>query len=353
MRIPFVDLKSAIAATEPAWRANLAELHDRSSYILGAQLAAFEKEFAAAMNTKYAVGVASGSDAITVGLRAMDIRDGDVLTSALTAPFTAVAIRAAGPRPVFADIDPETLLIDSADAASRMTRRIRAVIPVHLYGQVCDMATLRRLVSIPILQDACQAHGAPLKGLRAYSFYPTKNLGALGDGGALVTDDKRQAKRMTEIRDGGRRGGQVSYIEGINSRLDEMQACYLRAFLPHLESWNARRRQIAALYDRLLAQTPGIRLVRRHETSVCHLYVVRAKRRTQLQAHLAKQGIATGIHYPVPLHLHPAFAAKNLKRGSLPNAEKACKEIISLPIGPFLNNLSVEKVAETVVKFYS
>lgn len=352
MRIPFVDLKSAIEATEPAWRANLAELHERSSYILGTQVSAFEQEFATEIGAKHVVGVASGSDAITVGLRAMGIRDDEVLTTALTAPFTAVAIRAAGPTPAFADIDPETLLIDPVGASDRVTRRTRAIIPVHLYGGVADISALKKL-QLPILQDACQGHGAPLSGTRAYSFYPTKNLGCLGDGGAFVTDDRRLAKRASEIRDGGRRGGQVCFADGMNSRLDEMQACYLRAFLPHLSEWNQRRRQIAVMYDDRLGTVPGIRLVRRTPSSVCHLYIIRAKRRQQLRERLAKKGIATGIHYPVPLHLQPAFASSKLKRGSLPHAEKACREIVSLPIGPFLPDSAVEKVADEICKFYS
>ncbi len=350
IRIPLANLASAIAETAPVWQAHLAEMHQRSHYILGPQVAAFEREFAAAMGAKEAVGVASGSDAITVALRALRVQ-GDVLTSAMTAPFTGVAIRAAGARPVFADVDPETLLMDLDDARQRITKTTAAIVPVHLYGQPLDLTPLKG-VRLPILQDACQAHGAPLCGLRAYSFYPTKNLGALGDGGAIVTDDARLAQRLREIRDGGRRNDQIAHVEGINSRLDEMQACYLRAFLPQLATWNERRRQLAARYDAGLAGCAGIRPLARVPGSVAHLYVVRAKRRDPLRLHLQQHGIASGIHYPRPLHLHPAFRDAGLKRGDLPHAERAAREIISLPLHAHLSDADLDEVVATVRSFY-
>lgn len=360
MQVPFADLKSAIAETEPLWRENLAELHERSSYILGRQLEAFEREFAQAMGAAHAIGVGSGCGAIEVCLRAVGVtREAQqVLTSALTAPFTAVAIQAAGATPVFADIDPETLLIDPDDAGNRMTRRVAALVPVHLYGQVCRIEQIVRMARgarIPVVQDACQAHGAEdftkYSPYVTYSFYPTKNLGALGDGGAIVTPSARVAKTVREIRDGGRRGGQVSYVRGINSRLDEMQACYLRAFLTRLAAWNARRAEIARMYDERLRDVDAVRVVARRRTSVCHLYVIRAKHRDRLREFLAARGVATGIHYPAPLHLQPAFRG-HLKKGDLPVAEKVCREIVSLPLHPFLEENQVDFVAENVKKFY-
>lgn len=360
MPVPFADLKAALAETEPLWRENLRELHERSSYILGRQVEAFEREFAQAMGAAHAIGAGSGCAAIEICLRAAQVtrESQHVLAPALTAPFTAVAIQAAGATPVFADVDPETLLIDPADAANRMSRRVAAIVPVHLYGQVCrieEIVQLARSAEIPVVQDACQAHGAAdftrYSPYVTYSFYPTKNLGALGDGGAIVTSSARVAKAVREIRDGGRRGGQVSYVRGINSRLDEMQACYLRAFLTRLPAWNARRAELARMYDERLRGIPGIRLVARPRPSVCHLYVVRAKRRDKLREFLASCGIATGIHYPVPLHLQPAFRGKQ-KPGSLPNAEKACREILSLPLHPFLTENQVDLVADRVKSFY-
>lgn len=366
MGVPFVDLKPAIAATRAQWTANLEELFERSSYILGPQLERFEQEFATALSARFAVGVANGSAAIEVSLRELGVTSSrqHVLTSALTAPFTAVGIAAAGATPTFADIDPETLLISPEDAGNRLNKRVAALLPVHLYGQPCriaDFAAMARDRGLAMVQDACQAHGARYLDRNAftvysrhvaYSFYPTKNLGALGDGGAIVTDRATVDRRLRMLRDGGRRGGQVSHVAGVNSRLDEMQCCYLRAFLPHLDAWNKRRRQIAARYDDGLNGTGGVTLVKRYPCSVCHLYVIRAARREKLRAHLAARGIATGVHYPVPLHLNPAFAGAGLRKGDLPHAERACREILSLPIGPFLSDSQVDEVVEGVRAFY-
>ncbi len=361
MPIPFVNLKPAIDETGPLWRENLAELHEGSSYVLGAQVHRFETEFATATGARYAIGVGSGCGAIEICLRAAGVTQAaqQVMTSALTAPFTAVAIQAAGATPVFADIDPETLLIDPEDAGNRLSAYTAAIVPVHLYGQVCEIeriAKMARARRIPVIQDACQAHGADeftdYSPFVTYSFYPTKNLGALGDGGAVTTNVARVAKTVRELRDGGRRGGQVSFIRAVNSRLDEMQACYLRAFLTRLKAWNARRAEIARQYDAALSDVPGVGLVSRTRRTVNHLYVIRAARRTRLREFLTKRGIGNGIHYPMPLHLHPAFAGK-LRRGDLPHAEKACREILSLPIGPYLSNDDAAKVAESVRAFYS
>jgi len=360
MPIPFVDLRSAIEETRACWEANLAELHARSSYVLGFQVESFEREFAAATGAKFAIGVASGSDAISLCLRERGITSArqEVLTSALTAPFTAVAIRAAGATPVFADINPDDLHLDVADAAARITRRTAALLPVHLYGEPAAITPLRQLArdwGVPLIQDACQAHGADAFTRYSphvcYSFYPTKNLGALGDAGAITTNSAVVARRLRQMRDGGRRGGQICFGPGWNSRLDELQACYLRAFLKRLPDWNQRRQRAAARYDERLQGIDGVRLVRRSKSSVSHLYVVRAERRDQLRQFLAARGVATGIHYPVPLHRQPAFAPP--KRLVLPHAERACREILSLPIGPFLREEQVDLVAELIREFYS
>jgi dTDP-3-amino-3,4,6-trideoxy-alpha-D-glucose transaminase len=360
MNIAVVNLRPALEATRPAWEARLAELFGRMQFVLGPQVTAFEEEFAAAMGAKFAIGVANGTDAITLSLREASVT-GEVITTAMTAPFTGVAILAAGVSRIrFADIDPDTMQIDPDDLGNRLTKKTQAIVPVHLYGQPClieRIAKLARDSRLALIQDACQAHGAAeftKYGARvAYSFYPTKNLGCLGDGGAIVTNSPAVAKRIRQMRDGGRRGGQVSYGPGINSRLDEMQACYLRAFLPKLGEWNDWRRRVAAQYDQELRDCPGIRLLKRDERSVCHLYVIRAAKRDRLREALAQQGIGTGIHYPMPMHLHPAFAANGLKRGDLPHTERAAREIVSLPVWPYLSKDDVSRVAEAIRRFYS
>ena len=365
MKIPVANLRPALEAARADCRACLDQMFERSQFILGEQVAAFEREFAAHLGARYAVGVGTGTAAIELSLRdaGVNSRGQEVITSALTAPFTGVAIVAAGAGLRLADVDPETLLLDPGDVENRLSRRTAAIVPVHLYGAVCPMdrfaahARLRRLV---LVQDACQAHGARYRGRPltayspyvAYSFYPTKNLGCLGDGGAVVTNRAAIHRRLRGFRDGGRRGGQVAFTAGVNSRLDEMQACYLRAFLPRLAQWNARRSALAALYDEALRDSPGLRLVRRTEESVCHLYVIRARRRDRLRDYLARHGIGTGVHYPVPLHLMPAFRDRGLRRGDLPHAERACREVVSLPLWPDMTEAEAYEVAGRVRRFY-
>ena len=322
------------------------------------------------MDAGFAVGVSSGSSAIELSLRDAGVSNSkqEVLTSALTAPFTAVSIAAAGATPRFADIDPDTLQMDVEDSARRIGKATAALLPVHLYGQPCRIgrfAELARSAKLKLVQDACQAHGARFEGRAltdfgdyvTYSFYPTKNLGCLGDGGAIVTNKAGVAKRLRQMRDGGRGTGglprnQIAYTKGINARLDELQAGFLNAFLPRLEEWNAARRRLALIYDEMLAGVRGVGLVKRYPCSVCHLYVIRAAKRDKLREALTTQGIGTGIHYPVPLHLHPAFADSRLKRGGLPHAERAAKEILSLPLWPQLSEDNVGEVAEAVIRFY-
>ncbi|MEO6436911.1 MAG: DegT/DnrJ/EryC1/StrS family aminotransferase, partial [Tepidisphaeraceae bacterium] len=292
-----MNLRPAIAATAAESAALVDRMHQRGHYILGQQVQAFERDFAAATGARYAVGVGSGTSAIELSLRAAGIT-GQVVTSPLTAPFTGLAILSAGAVPRFADIDPETLLLDAGDVENRLTKKIAAILPVHLYGQPCDLPRLSNLRR-PLIQDACQAHGARYDGAPltryspyvAYSFYPTKNLGCLGDGGAVTTNNRRVADRVRLLRDGGRARNHVSKAAGVNSRLDELQACYLSAFLPHLAEWNERRGRIAALYDEALAGCDGLRPVRRSRFSVHHLYVIRVQRRQKLMRFLTTEGI--------------------------------------------------------------
>src|SRR5215471_15754641 len=292
MNIPMVNLRGMLAETEAAWRAHLERLFARSHFILGEEVAAFETELASAFGAKHAVAVGSGTSAIELGLRAAGLGESgaEVIVPALTSPFTAQAVLAAGCLPRFADVDADHLLLDSD---LRVTRRVRAVMPVHLYGQPCDLTPFARL-GLAIVQDGCQAHGAPLSGdVVAYSFYPTKNLPCLGDGGAVTTNSRRLAAKLRSLRDGGRRNDQVARERAVNSRLDEMQACYLRAFLPRLAGWNSRRTQLAARYDEMLAGCSGLQPVARRKGSARHLYVIRAKRRERLRRFLAERGVTT------------------------------------------------------------
>lgn len=347
-----VNLAPMLFATRAAWAANLKRLFECGQFILGDQVAEFERQFSAASGAKYAVAVGSGTAAIELCLRAAGLggSGAEVLTPALTSPFTAQAILAAGCKPRFADVDEESLLLDPA----RMGKRTRAIMPVHLYGQPYDCGQLPR--GAVVVQDACQAHGAAQftrdSPFVAFSFYPTKNLPCLGDGGAVITDSKRVADAVRLMRDGGRRGDQVSRIRAVHSRLDEMQACYLRAFLPELAQRNAQRARIAACYDSQLAGCDGVHTLARRAGSVCHLYVIRAKRRERLREFLRKRGVATGVHYPVPLHLQPAFREFCPKRGELPVAERACQEIVSLPLWPGMTGAMANEVAEQVREFY-
>ena len=355
-----LDLRPMLAETEPAWRANLARMFGAMQFVLGEQVASCERELAAQFGARYAVGVASGTAAIELGLRAAGLAESgaEVIVPALTSLFTAQAVLTAGCRPRFADVDAEHLLLDPASAEEQCTRRTRAIVPVHLYGQPCAMEAVREVArrrGLAIVQDACQAHGAQCGGSPlthysaavAYSFYPTKNLPCLGDGGAVLTDSARVAKSLARLRDGGRNRDQVARVSAINARLDEMQACYVRAFLPKLEAWNTRRVRLARLYDEALAGARAVTPVARRAESVCHLYVARARRRDRLRAHLDRLGIRTGVHYPMPLHLQKAFGDGS-RRGDFPVAEKACREIVSLPLWAHMPESAVEEVAARI-----
>jgi dTDP-3-amino-3,4,6-trideoxy-alpha-D-glucose transaminase len=367
--IPLSDLRAGHEACRAEWIERLAGLFARNQWILGPEVFKFETEFAAACDAPYCVGVGTGTDALSLALRLRNITfpEQEVITTPLTASFTALAILAAGARPVFADIDEDTLLLDPEKAAAKVSPRTAALMPVHLYGQTCDLHRWSRQAleaGAVLIQDACQAHGARHGGLAlteysplvAYSFYPTKNLGALGDGGALCMAAGEDALTAKLLRDGGRDQGHVSVLPGINSRLDEMQASYLRVALQRLEGWNRQRCKLAAIYNQELQDLPteSFRPVARHGDSdhVYHLYVARADRRDALKEYLAAENVVTGIHYATPLHLQPAFSAFGMGPGSLPIAEKAARAIISLPMGPYLTEAEVQRVTGLIRKFY-
>lgn len=330
-------------------------------YILGPEVAAFEHEFAAASGAAHAIGVGNGTDAIALILRGLGIGAGDdVITTPLSAAYTALAILMVGARPVFADIDSRRMTIDPAAIASAITPRTRAIVPVHLYGQAADMAPIMELATrhgIAVVEDACQAHLACASGrpvgtigiAGAFSFYPTKNLGALGDGGAIVTNDAELAAKLRRLRNGGQ-SDRYHHVEiGINSRLDEMQAAILRARLPFLRGWTQRRRALASMYRGALTSAPVTMLAEHDAGHVYHLFVVRTSRRAALQEHLSAHGIETLVHYPVPIPRQPALAGE--RTADCPEAVRACDEVLSLPMHPGLTDSDVADVAAALHAF--
>jgi dTDP-4-amino-4,6-dideoxygalactose transaminase len=356
--VPFVDFKAHVAALRPELDAAIARVLDSGWFILGPEGEAFERELARALGAADAVGVANGTEAIQLALQATGVGAGDeVVTSPLTAAFTALAILSAGARPVFADLDPVTLNVSPEALARAVTSRTKALLPVHLYGHPTDldpMLELSRARGIPLIEDACQAHGArykgrpvgALSGIGALSFYPTKNLGALGDGGAVLVNDAGAAQRLRRLRNGGQSDRYRHEVAGMNSRLDELQAAVLRVKLRHLDAHVERRRALARLYAQQLGGLPlQLPEEQPYARAVWHLYVVRHPRRDALQAELQRRGVATLIHYPIPLHLQPAFAALGGRRGDFPVAEKAAAEILSLPLYPELTDQQARAVA--------
>jgi dTDP-4-amino-4,6-dideoxygalactose transaminase len=358
-RIPFMSLVPGEDAADV--RRAIDRVIERGWFILGPEVSAFEQEFAAASGGAHAVGVGTGTDAITLILRALGIGTGDeVITSPLSAAYSALAVIMAGARPVFADIDPQRATIDPERIADLVGPRTRAILPVHLYGQPADMAAIERIAArhnLAIVEDCCQAHLATSGGRAvgtigvagAFSFYPTKNLGALGDGGAIVTNDRALADRVKRLRNGGQTDRYHHQEPGINSRLDDLQAAILRARLPRLRSWTDRRRALAARYRRRLAGAPVEMLPERDNGHVYHLFVVRTGDRDALQAHMAASGIETLIHYPVSIPLQPALAGQH--PAECPVAARVCGEILSLPLHPALRDDEVDDIAAAVHAF--
>jgi dTDP-4-amino-4,6-dideoxygalactose transaminase len=358
-----VDLNAQCAALRPELDEAIERVMSSGWFVLGPEVEAFEAEFAGWCGAAQCVGVGSGTDALRLALEACGVGPGDeVLTVSHTAPATAFAIELTGATPVFVDIDPATYTIDPVRAAAAVGPRTRAIVPVHLYGRCADMEAVVRLAEehdLWVVEDAAQAHGARFDGARAgtigqlgcFSFYPTKNLGAHGDGGAVVTDDAELARKIRVLRDYGRSAENRHEVVAGNSRLDELQAAILRVKLAHVDAWNVARRRHAATYLRRLRHLP-LRLPvadQRYE-HVHHLYVVAAPERDVLAAHLRAAGVATGVHYPVPVHLQPAYAGHEV-RHSLTVTERAAGEVLSLPIYPELDGGDVERVCDAVARF--
>ena len=342
-------------------QARLRAVLESGWYILGRQGAEFEKAFAAYCGTAHCLGVANGTDALELALRALGVAPGDqVATVANAGGYSTTAIRAAGAEPLFVDVDGASMLMDPAALRAALTPRTKAIIATHLYGRIADLPRITGIADaagIPVVEDCAQAHGGRLAGkaagawgaLGCFSFYPTKNLGALGDAGAVVTNDAGLAQRVRELRQyGWRRKYECSAPGGRNSRLDELQAAILCAKLPHLDRWNARRREIAALYSELLTgggvdvpPAPG-------EHDVVHLFVVRTRDRDRLRAQLAAQGISAEVHYPIPDHRQECYAAEAWAQVELPETERCCREVLTLPCFPEMRDDEVVRVADAV-----
>ena len=358
--IPFVDLKREYAEISEEMTQAIERVVQSGWFILGEEVKKFEEEFSKYIGTKYGIGVNSGSDALFLALKALGIgKDYEVITVSHTFISTVDAIARNGAKPVFVNIDPDTYCIDVTKVEKKITNKTRAILPVHLYGHSADMEPIMEIAkkyNLSVIEDACQAHGAEYKGKKVgsigdigcFSFYPTKNLGAYGDGGMVVTNSEELADKLRTFRNYGQPQKYYHDFVGVNSRLDEIHAAILRIKLKHLDEWNERRRKIAKRYNKLLEDSEIVTPIEKeHAKHVYHLYVVRCKDRNKLQQHLSMRGIQTMVHYPIPVHKQKAY----LKLGytaNLPVTERICSEILSLPMHPFLHEDEIPSVVECV-----
>ncbi|MEB3204464.1 MAG: DegT/DnrJ/EryC1/StrS family aminotransferase [Candidatus Sericytochromatia bacterium] len=355
-------MKRQVASLEPALTEAVREVLASGYFIMGPNVKAFEQEFAAALGSAHAIACNSGTDALHLALRALGIGPGDeVITTAFTFAATSEAIGIVGATPVLVDIDPATYAMDLGQVAQAIGPRTRVLLPVHLYGQPVPMdglMALARAHDLFVVEDCAQATGArcgdrfvgTIGTIGCFSFFPTKNLGAPGDGGMCLTDDPALAETLRMLRSHGWKRKYYQELLGINSRLDEVHAAILRLKLPRLEGWNQRRQALAARYDSLLAQVPGVGLPGRvpDTTPVFHQYTVRVPARDAVAAFLKAEGIETQVYYPYPLHLLPIHASLGLTVGSLPEAERACDEVLSLPMFPELLDEEVDRVVDAL-----
>ena len=364
VKVPFGDLARQYRSIAGEIDAAVNRVLGRGWFVLGQEVESFEREFATYIGVRHAVGVGSGTEAIHLALIAAGVSPGDeVITAANTCVPTVSAISFAGAATVLVDVDHDSFNLDPAKLESAITPRTRAILPVHLYGQAADLDAILeigRRRQIPVIEDVAQGHGATYRekklgafGLAsAFSFYPSKNLGAYGDGGAVVTNDDDVATRLRQLRNYGEERRYFHTTKGFNSRLDEIQAAVLRVKLDYLEDWNTRRREIAGLYDRGIVNPLILKPARMdYGTHNYHLYVIRTERRDELRRHLASLGIGSLIHYPVPIHLQKAYSELGKARGSFPIAERCSDQVLSLPIFPELSDQEVLEAADAVNSF--
>lgn len=363
-KINFVDLGRQYRSIKTEIDEAISRVVNKTNFILGDEVEEFEKEFAEFCQTKFCVGTASGTDALFLSLKALDLGPGDeVITVPNTFIATALAISLTGAKPVFVDIEKNTFNINPEFIERSITSRSKVILPVHLYGQPAAMdkiLTIAKKYNLKVVEDACQAHGAEYQGKRvgsfgdlaAFSFYPSKNLGAYGDGGAITTNNSELAEKIKMLRNYGQQVKHHHLVKGFNSRLDTLQTAILRAKLKYLEQWNEARRQNAKLYNQLL-QGIDVAIPKEIENvkSVYHLYVIRTKRRDELAKFLSEKNISTAIHYPTPIHLQPAYQDLGYQSGDFPVSEAISKEIISLPMFPELTEEEIKYVVQSIKKF--
>ena len=365
MKVPFVDLQAEYQAIKEDVDTAVAGVLNRSDYVLGQAVKDFETAFAKYCEASHAIGVDSGYSALELILHAYGIGSGDeVITAASTFIATALAISNTGARPVLVDADPNTYNIDPGLIEAAITPATKAIIAVHLYGQPADMDPINAIArkhGLKVIEDACQAHGARYKGKRtgglgdaaAYSFYPSKNLGAYGDGGMVVTNDAILAENIKLLRNLGQTVKYHHQVKGFNHRLDTIQAAVLCAKLPHLDKGNASRRETAEQFNQLLAGLPIVTpQTAAWAEHVYHLYIIQIEDRDTLQAHLSEAGVATGIHYPIPIHLQSAYAELGYKKGDFPVTERFADRILSLPIFPGMSREQIQYTVDSIKSFY-
>jgi dTDP-4-amino-4,6-dideoxygalactose transaminase len=365
MTIPLVDLKKQYAPLKTQIMAGIENVFEGMQLFLGENVRALEHEFANYCGAAHGIGISDGTAALHIILRAMGIGAGDeVITISHTFIATIEAIVLTGAKPVFVDIDPKTYLMDVSKVEAKITPQTRAILPVHLYGQTADMEPILDIArhhNLKVIEDTCQAHGASYRGKRsgnlgdaaAFSFYYSKNLGGYGEGGFITTNDDELATKIRMIRDHGSERRYYHDLIGLNGRLDEVQAVILRTKLPHLEEWNNLRRQHAIQYCTLLKNTPIVTPVESSDNRhIYHLFVISAPKRDELQTHLKSRGIASGIHYPVPVHQQASMSYLGYKAGDLPVTEYVVGEILSLPMYAELSEAEIETVSQAINEFY-
>ncbi|MCG1021563.1 DegT/DnrJ/EryC1/StrS family aminotransferase [Sutcliffiella horikoshii] len=368
MKVSMLDLSEQYSSIKDEVMVKLDEVMSSSQFILGQNVRQLEESVAAYSNVKYGVGVGNGSDAIHISLQACGVKEGDeVITTPFTFFATAGAIARVGAKPVFVDIDPITFNIDPANIEGAITDKTKAIIPVHLYGQMADMQPIREIAdkhNLFVVEDAAQAIGSKYQGksvgelgdTATYSFFPTKNLGAYGDAGMIVTNNEEIAEKMKVIRVHGSKPKYYHHVLGYNSRLDEMQAAILNVKLPHLDEWSNKRRELANNYTSLIKEsiesivTPIEKEGNHH---VFHQYTLRVERRDELQAFLKENGVASMVYYPLPLHVQPVFSDLGYQKGDFPHSEKAAEEALSLPMYPELKLEQQEYVVKVIREFYN